>query len=133
MPGFPQDVYARLLTSPRGYPLWTPEPSNELLMERRDGLRIGDVGVVIPDDGGFDVFFNICLPREHPFHRRHGVPEGFTCIDQSDLDIRTIPNAENPGRIISSSSVTRVETAGPSSDVSQRCIFLVAERENETI
>ncbi|KAH0828724.1 hypothetical protein J3R83DRAFT_3135 [Lanmaoa asiatica] len=119
MPRSPQDVYARLLSSPRGYPLWTPEPSNELLMERQDGLRIGDVGVVIPDDGGFDVFFNICLPRDHPFHRRYGVPEGFTCIDQSELDIRTIPSAENPGRIISSSSVRRVGTTEPSSNAPQ--------------
>ena len=123
MPRSPQDVYARLLLSPRGYPLWTPEPSNELLVERRDGLRIGDVGVVIPDDGGFDVFFNICLPSDHPFHRRHGVPEGFTFINPSDLDIRTIPSAEYPGRIISTSSVKRVETAEPLNDSPQRYFF----------
>ena len=96
LPTSPQDVYARLLSSPRGYTLWTPEPSNELLVERRDGLRIGDVGVVIPDDGGFDVFFNICLPPDYPFHRRHGVPEGFTFINPSDLGIKTIPTAEYP-------------------------------------
>lgn len=90
-------------------------------MERQDGLRISDVGAVL-DDGGFDVFFNICLPADHPFHHRHGVPEGFTCIDPDQLDIRTIPNAERPGRIISTSSVTRVETFETSSDPSKRYI-----------
>ena len=115
----PQDLYARLLSSSRGYPLWTPEPSNELLMERSDGLRIGDVGVVL-ELGGVDVLFNLCLPADHPFHLRHGVPQGFTCINQSRLDIMTLTNAEPPNYAIHSSSVTPVKTTGASNDVSGR-------------
>ena len=118
----PQDVYARHLLSPRGYPLWTPEPSNQLLVYRRDGLRIGDVGVVIPEDGYFDVFFNICLPQDHPFHRATGVPDNFRPIELSDMDIRTVVNAENPGRIIANSSVKSVRTAERQTGSSSRCV-----------
>ena len=114
----PQDVYARHLLSSRGYPLWIPEPSHQVLLHRPDGLRIGDVGVVVPDDGGFDVFFNICLPREHPFHRATGVPDNFNHVALRDEDIRVIPNVEPPGRIISTSSVTRIKTVEPPSDTS---------------
>ncbi|KAF8553762.1 hypothetical protein OG21DRAFT_1196424 [Imleria badia] len=110
MPKSPQDVYARHLISPRGYPLWTPEPSHQFVVYRRDGLKIGDVGVVIPEDGCFDVFFNICLPQDHHFHRATGVPDNFKRIELSDTDIRTVVSAENPGRIIANSSVRSVRT-----------------------
>lgn len=124
----PQDVYARflLLSAGRGFPLWIPEPSHEFLMQRREGLTIGDVGVVL-DDGGFDVFFNICLPPDHPFHLRYGVPQGFSCIHPGELDIRTIVDAEPPGHVISSSSIMR-ETFGSSSDVSKRYAPLFGPR-----
>ena len=123
MPRSPQDVYARHLISPRGYPLWTPEPSHELLVYRRDGLRIGDVGVVIPEDGCFDVFFNICLPQDHPFHRATGVPDNFKPIELNDMDIRTVVNAENPGRIIANSSVKSVRTIERPADSSSRSVI----------
>lgn len=112
----PQDVYARYLLSSRGYPLWIPEPSHQLLLSRPDGLRIGDVGVVVPEDGGFEVFFNICLPREHPFHRATGVPDNFKLVELHDEDIRIIPRVENPGRVISTSSVMNIRTVEPPSD-----------------
>ena len=121
MPRSPQDVYARHLLSPRGYPLWTPEPSNELLAYRRDGLRIGDVDVVIPEDGCFDVFFNLCLPPEHPFHQATGVPDNFKPIQLSDVDVRTVVNAENRGRIISNSSVKSARIVERSAESSSRC------------
>ena len=115
MPNPPSRVYARqLLSLGYGYPLWTPEPSNQFLRYRRDGLRIGDVGVVDPEDGSFDVFFNICLHREHPFHRVNGVPDNFICIDLDELDIAVYPHAENPSSVISTSSVTTLRTAEPS-------------------
>ena len=67
MADFPPDIYVRNLLSHRGYPLWTPEPNIELPESyQREGLKIGDVGVVVPDEGSFDVFFNITLPRAHP-------------------------------------------------------------------
>ncbi|KAF8546890.1 hypothetical protein OG21DRAFT_1022781 [Imleria badia] len=107
----PQDVYARHLVSRRGYPLWTPEPSMSLPdVYRQRGLKIGDVGVVVPEDGSFDVFFNICLPATHSLHRQIGVPNNFTPVPLEDRDIAIFPEVESAGRIISTSSVTRVGT-----------------------
>lgn len=115
MPDPPPRVYARqLLPFDCGYPLWTPEPGTQFLRYRRDGLRIGDVGVIVPENGSFDVFFNICLPREHPFHRINGVPDDFVPIDLDDLDVAIHPHAEVPGSVISTSSVTTLRTVRPS-------------------
>ena len=74
---------------------------------RQQGLKIGDVGVVVPDDGSFDVFFNICLPTTHSLHRQMGVPNNFTPVQLDDRDIAIFPKVECAGRIISTSSVTR--------------------------
>ncbi|KAI9572500.1 hypothetical protein HD554DRAFT_1547223 [Boletus coccyginus] len=104
----PQDIYARHVSSSRGYPMWTPEPSSQLLSYRPEGLRIGDVGVVVPENGNFDVFFNLCLPKDHRFHQATGVPDGFISIELSDSDIKTVPNVESAGQVITASSVTRV-------------------------
>lgn len=115
MPDPPPRVYARcLLPFNYGYPLWTPEPGSQFLCYRQDGLRIGDVGVIVPENGSFDVFFNICLPREHPFHRVKGVPDNFAHIELDGLDIAIYPHAENPGSVISTSSVTTLRTIEPS-------------------
>lgn len=107
MSNFPQDVYARNLLSHRGYPLWTPEPNIELPeCYQREGLKIGDVGVV-DEDGSFDVFFNITLPREHPLHAPDGVPDNFTQVKLRREDYKIVHVAECPGRVITSSNVDR--------------------------
>ncbi|KAH0832922.1 hypothetical protein J3R83DRAFT_11889 [Lanmaoa asiatica] len=114
MPDSPQDIYVRHLLSHRGYPLWMPEPSRRLPQDYlREGLRIGDVGVVVPENGSFDVFFNICLPPEHPLHRR-GVPDNFNPISLDSEDIDVFPSAEHPGRVIASPSVRQVDPPGES-------------------
>ena len=42
---------------------WTPKPNTELPESyQREGPKIGDAGTAVPDDGSFDVFFNITLP-----------------------------------------------------------------------
>ncbi|KAG9310375.1 hypothetical protein JVU11DRAFT_9509 [Chiua virens] len=116
----PPQLYAKhLLPYGYGYPLWTPEPSHELLMRRRDGLRIGDVGVIDLENGSFDVFFNICLPRDHPLHRATGVPDNFAPIQLEEWDIASYPHAEYPGRVISSSSVT-AKTIEPTGEAALR-------------
>ncbi|KAF8139656.1 hypothetical protein EV363DRAFT_304760 [Boletus edulis] len=106
----PQDIYARQVSSSRGYPIWTPEPSSQLLSYRPEGLRIGDVGVVVPENGNFDIFFNLCLPKDHRFHQVTGVPDGFNPIELNDADIETIPNAEGAGQVLTGPSVTRIES-----------------------
>ena len=118
----PQDVYARHLVSRRGYPLWTPEPNMSLPDSYvRQGLKIGDVGVVVPEDGSFDVFFNVCLPPEHSLHRETGVPNNFTPILLSGRDVTQFPEAESAGRIISTSSVARMRDTDASDDDPERC------------
>ena len=118
----PQDVYARHLVSGRGYPLWTPEPSMDLPdIYVQQGLKIGDVGVVVPQDGSFDVFFNVCLPPTHSLHRATGVPNGFTPILLNERDIAKFPKAESAGRIISTSSMARVSDTDASDDDPERC------------
>ena len=74
---------------------------------RLEGLKIGDVGVVVPEDGSFDVFFNVTLPPTHILHQETGVPDNFTPIPLSRRDITVFPEAEGAGRVISTSSVTR--------------------------
>ena len=118
----PQDVYARHLISGRGYPLWTPEPNMNLPESYvREGLKIGDVGVVVPADGSFDVFFNVCLPSTHSLHRETGVPDNFTPILLSGRDIAKFPEAESAGCIISTSSMARVRDTDAPDEVPERC------------
>lgn len=107
--------------------MWTPEPSSQLLSYRPEGLRIGDVGVVVPENGNFDVFFNLCLPKDHPFHQASGVPDGFTPIELSDADIKTVLNVESAGKVLTGSSVTRVGSDGApvSSELPPRCVSLL--------
>ena len=87
----------------------------------RGGLKIGDVGVVVPEDGIFDVFFNVCLPPTHSLHRETGVPDNFTPILLSRRDIAKFPKAESAGRIISTSSVARVKDTDVSDEDPERC------------
>ncbi|ESK91075.1 hypothetical protein Moror_9596 [Moniliophthora roreri MCA 2997] len=73
------DMYMRmLLPKKKGYPLWNPGVSENLPDEyRKYGVSIGDVGT-IDEEGGFEYFFNILRPANHPFNRAGGVPVGFT-------------------------------------------------------
>ncbi|KAF8131945.1 hypothetical protein EV363DRAFT_1260537 [Boletus edulis] len=94
----PHEVYSRcLLGAHFGYPLWTPQLKTQLCESYQlEGLKIGDVGIVSPKNGSFDVLFNITLPRdEQPYPEL--VREGFTPVTldrQRDLD--TQPNAVSP-------------------------------------
>ena len=76
----PNDIYERHLTlKERGFPLWIPDPDQNLHLDyRRTGVRIGDVGI-ITDSGAFSFLFNICLPHNHPVNPRM-LPEHFAPI-----------------------------------------------------
>ncbi|KAG6332439.1 hypothetical protein ID866_6645 [Astraeus odoratus] len=106
----PQDVYARLLTRTepkRGYPLWFPESNSLLPSEYRNhGVQIGDVGVVT-EHGSFDVFFNICLPEDHPLHHPYGVPDGFKQIKLSSRDVESLVPADHRGRVVATKSISQ--------------------------
>jgi hypothetical protein len=62
-----QETYAKKLLRAHchGYPLWIPEPDNNLPdAYRAQGIRIGDLGYV-SDSGRFEYLFNILEPAEH--------------------------------------------------------------------
>ena len=106
----PQSVYAKLLTRAepgRGYPLWFPEPSHSLPLEYREiGFQIGDVGVVT-EHGSFDVFFNICLPTDHPLHSTYGVPDGFKKVSLLDRDKEILIPDDHHGRVVAAQSISQ--------------------------
>jgi len=115
----PQSVYTRLLTRvdpERGYPLWFPEPNNRLPREYREsGLRIGDVGVVTAR-GTFDVFFNICLPENHPLHANYGVPDEFEQVVLEGQDIESIQPGDHRGRVIATQSINQKKVIGAAAE-----------------
>jgi len=81
-------VYWRnLIVKERGSPLWHPEPNRNPGIYKRQGVSIGDVGLLLPS-GSFHFLFNICHPRDHPINAG-GVPEGFIPIYPpiNDIDI----------------------------------------------
>ncbi|ESK91073.1 hypothetical protein Moror_9594 [Moniliophthora roreri MCA 2997] len=86
------EVYARMLPNKKkGYPLWNPGVSDDLPSEyRKTGVSIGDVGT-IDEDGGFQYFFNILLPANHPSNGgAQRVPTGFSPLSASrSLDLCT--------------------------------------------
>ncbi|KAJ7931197.1 hypothetical protein B0H13DRAFT_860183 [Mycena leptocephala] len=100
-------LYSRLLLSKgAGYPLWLPEPYDDLPLEYKErGVSVGDVGV-ITNDGAFDFIFNICLPRDHPINSV-GVPEDFEVVPLGDGDIRRAPRHYSPGSDISSAKLKK--------------------------
>ncbi|KAK7460819.1 hypothetical protein VKT23_008748 [Stygiomarasmius scandens] len=96
------DNYAlMLMPQGHGYPLWIPEPNDALPSEyRNDGVRVGDVGLIT--DGAFNFLFNICLEKDHPINRWHGVPQGFRPIEYNPRSTHSIPNRHRPGAPICS-------------------------------
>jgi hypothetical protein len=78
------EVYARLLLPKRlGFPLWIPQPHRNLPSEyRRNGVNIGDVGIVT-SGGVFDFLFNICLPSHHHINGDR-VPNDFKPLEPPD-------------------------------------------------
>ncbi|KZP16869.1 hypothetical protein FIBSPDRAFT_831069, partial [Athelia psychrophila] len=90
----PSRVYARQLLPMRfGYPLYYPEPLDNLSLElRKRGISIGDVGHVTPE-GRFHFAFNIFTPRTNTAINRSGVPDGFLEMTLSvDQDISCLRN-----------------------------------------
>ena len=73
-------IYERHLgVKKRGFPLWIPEPNMLLpLSYRRNGINIGDVGIITPS-GAFSFLFNICRPQDDPINPPV-LPEDFSPI-----------------------------------------------------
>lgn len=102
-------MYTRLLLPKKlGFPLWTPEPDDNLPDEYRNkGVSIGDVGIMKPD-GDFDFLFNICVPSDHAINQR-GVPLGFEDVSEIEppLEISRRDGFHSLGTAIASNSMRK--------------------------
>ncbi|KAJ7271113.1 hypothetical protein C8J57DRAFT_298104 [Mycena rebaudengoi] len=100
-------LYSRLLLSKgHGYPLFHPQPFDDLPEEaRRIGTEIGDVGVVT-SDGSFDVVFNICRRADDPINR-FGVPEGFEQVRLVPGDVAPRASYHRPGSDVSNTKISK--------------------------
>jgi len=79
--------YHQLLAKRRGSPMWMPGPDMNLPVEyRKEGIRIGDVGILYRSEG-FGFLFNIFLPAHHPINEGR-VPPGFGPLNLSHLEHR---------------------------------------------
>ncbi|KAJ7618627.1 hypothetical protein FB45DRAFT_169771 [Roridomyces roridus] len=101
------NLYSRLLLSKgHGYPLFGPQPFDDLPPDsRRLGTQIGDVGVVTAD-GSFDVIFNICRSADDPLNR-FGVPERFEQVRIGPGDIASRPQYHRPGSDVSNTRISK--------------------------
>ncbi|KAF8444926.1 hypothetical protein L210DRAFT_3054301 [Boletus edulis BED1] len=113
----PHEVYSKCLLGAHGYPLWTPQLKTQLRESYQlEGLKIGDVGIISPNNGGFDVLFNITLPcDEQPYPEL--VREGFTPVTLNrERDFDTQPDAVTPHDVIPSASMELISREVHSSD-----------------
>ncbi|KAF7312570.1 Pleiotropic drug resistance ABC transporter protein [Mycena indigotica] len=78
------EVYCSLLCQrQRGFPLYVPEPQENLPSEYLErGVSIGDVGMITPE-GIWDFFFNIFLPANGPINRGR-VPPNYSPLEPYD-------------------------------------------------
>jgi len=107
----PYEIYhEELLKQKRGLPLWFPGPSLDLpLTYRRDGVNVGDVGIIQMDEP-FDFLFNLFLPATHPINSK-GVPDSFQPL--GECDTYEIP-CDMRGGSVGSRSVHRSVHSAPS-------------------
>ena len=102
----PSEVYTRLLLlKGHGCPIWCPEP-DENLAYGESGVRIGHVGRIDPDDGGFDPLFNICAGADDPINC-NGVPEAFEPLVLGPADVKYRRTYHNRGSYICSESLEK--------------------------
>lgn len=73
-------------------------------------LASGSVGMVTAH-GSFDVFFNICLPEDHPLYATYGAPEGFQQINLADRDMESIQPIDHRGRVVVTQSISQKKDA----------------------
>ncbi|KAJ7126174.1 heme peroxidase [Mycena epipterygia] len=100
-------LYTRLLLPTcNGYPLFRPQPFDDLPSEsKRRGTEIGDVGVITPD-GAFDVIFNICRAADDP-NNRFGVPDGFEQVHLGPGDVELSLSYHDLGTDLSNTVISK--------------------------
>jgi hypothetical protein len=120
-------IYARnLLSKGYGYPMWFPEPFDNLPdVYKANGVRIGDVGIITVH-GSFDFLFNICVSSDDPINC-HGVPEGFEQVEYTPLEVSTHVRGHASGADFRSASITkkRLRLSGELEDNRCACALLL--------
>ncbi|KAJ7789745.1 hypothetical protein B0H13DRAFT_1526054, partial [Mycena leptocephala] len=109
---FQSEIYCnQLLRRKRGFPLYVPEPRQNLPAEYWEhGVAIGDVGRITPE-GVFDFFFNIYLPADHPIND-NDVPEYFyPLLHYTSKQVLDLNYA--PGYYVSTSSIQKLDLHPP--------------------
>ena len=72
--------------SEHGYALYYPDPDSSLPVGyQRNGVRIGDVGIVTRD-GNFEFLFNVCVQNGH--NNPQELPNNFEMLESVDLSNR---------------------------------------------
>jgi len=101
------EVYVKLLLLEGiGYPLWYPDPDQNLPQAYRDnGVSIGDVGNITAD-GAFDFKFNVCVDAGDAVNVR-GVPTNFKCWGVGPHDKSDFPVMSPPETVIERGSVNQ--------------------------
>ncbi|KAJ7618635.1 hypothetical protein FB45DRAFT_1033827 [Roridomyces roridus] len=99
-------LYTRLLLPKgHGYPLFHPQPFDDLHLEyRRLGTQVGDVGIVTAD-GSFDIIFNICRSADDPVNRFG--QGGIGIVDLPAEDIACRPQYHRPGSDVSNTKINK--------------------------
>ncbi|KAJ6595617.1 hypothetical protein DFH09DRAFT_1135118 [Mycena vulgaris] len=103
----PSHLYARLLLPTcNGYPLFRPQPFDDLPAEsKKRGTEIGDVGIVT-SDGAFDVIFNICRAADDPCNR-FGVPDDFEQVHLGPGDVELSSHYHELGSDVSNTMISK--------------------------
>lgn len=109
-------VYARqLLPKKHGYPMYYPEPLDNLLLEyRKRGVGIlGDVGIIKPD-GSFEFAFNIFIPRAESDREINcfGVPDDFFPMQLDRQLVASNHNKHAKGSVIISNCEKSQDASG---------------------
>ncbi|KAJ7257833.1 hypothetical protein C8J57DRAFT_1002587, partial [Mycena rebaudengoi] len=125
-------LYSRLLLPKgHGYPLFHPQPFDDLPFESlRVGTDIGDVGVVT-SDGAFDVIFNICRSADDPVNR-FGVPQGFEQVDLGPGDVAPRMQYHRPGSDVSNARITKRRLDVDASVESNAAVLLLPDGASRT-
>lgn len=129
----PSEVYIRqLLPKKHGFPLYVPEPADDLPAEYRDkGTSIGDVGIMRPN-GSFDFVFNICAAADDSVNC-YGVPDEFEQLTMRPGDVSHLNNMFPQGSDVSSASVKKQSLSVQGALKENECVWTFEESSRSLI
>ncbi|KAF8163999.1 hypothetical protein BJ912DRAFT_890343, partial [Pholiota molesta] len=82
-----------LLKKQHGLPLWIPDPAENLEEHKKQGISIGDLGI-LTDDGGFRFLFNIHAEADARINKDMRTPQAFTPLPMPTISKREFIHVE---------------------------------------